>query len=80
MGMKITVEQSVDAAELRSKAVNERFSGTGITSETVLHADGVIGNKGRKGYAFIRVHAPPQHWVALAKWLKFDQNLIKCRL
>ena len=46
MGMKISVEQSVEAAELRSKAVNERFSGTGIIAETVLHADGVIGNRG----------------------------------
>ena len=61
MGMKISLEQSVEAAELRSKAVNERFSGTGIIAETVLHADGVIGNRGRKGYAFIRVNAPPQH-------------------
>ena len=37
MGMKISLEQSVEAAELRSKAVNERFSGTGIIAETVLH-------------------------------------------
>lgn len=80
MGMKISVEQSVEAAELRSKAVNERFSGTGIIAETVLHADGVIGNRGRKGYAFIRVNTPPQHWVALAKWLKFDQKVNHCSM
>ena len=80
MGMKVTLDQNKAAADSRSAAVSDRFGGTGIISEVVSHADGVAGGRGRSGYSFVRINAPKQHWVALAKWLKFDQGVNYCSM
>ena len=80
MGMKITLEQNAETSAFRADAVNSRFSGTGIVAKVVAHRDGVVGNRGRAGYSFIRIQAPSHHWVALAKWLKFDQGVNYCSM
>ena len=80
MGMKLTVEQNTEASNSRAEAVNSRFSGTGIVAEVVAHSDGVEETRGRAGYSFIRIQAPSQHWVALAKWLKYDQGVNYCSM
>jgi len=80
MGMKITLEQNAEASSSRADAVNSRFSGTGIVAEVVAHRDGVEGNRGRAGYSFIRIQTPSQHWVALAKWLKYEQEVNYCSM
>lgn len=80
MGMKVTLEQNAEVVSSRTEAVNSRFSGTGIVAEVVVHSDGVDSNKGRAGYSFIRIQAPSQHWVALAKWLKYDQGVNYCSM
>ena len=43
----------------------DRFSGSGINADIIQHSNA-------KKYSFVRVTTPPQHWQALAKWMKFE--------
>ena len=65
----ITPEQNSTAAEACMEAINGRFGGSGIEVTVERHSNA-------KKYAFVRIVCPPQHWIALAKWMKYDLSLI----
>ncbi len=65
MGMSITLEQNAIAVTECADAINDRFSGSGINADIIQHSNA-------KKYSFVRVTTPPQHWQALAKWMKFE--------
>ena len=63
MGMRLTLEQSDSAAESCVAVLNERFSGSGIKSTVEYHSNAFK-------MPFVRIHAAPQQWLALAKFIK----------
>lgn len=71
--MKITLEQNAAAVTECADAINDKFSGSGISADIVQHSNA-------KKYSFVRVVAPPQHWQALAKWMKFDMGVNYCSM
>jgi len=73
MGMKITLEQNAVAVTECADAINDRFSGSGINADIIQHSNA-------KKYSFVRVTTPPQHWQALAKWMKFEGGVNYCSM
>lgn len=73
MGMAITLEQNAIAVTECADAINDRFSGSGINADIIQHSNA-------KKYSFVRVTTPPQHWQALAKWMKFDGGVNYCSM
>ena len=73
MGTSITVTQNSEAANECLDAINSRFSGSGIVASIEHHSNA-------KKFAFIRITTPPQHWLALAKWLYFDLDVNYCSM
>ena len=73
MGMRVTNEQADTAAESAVKAISDRF-GSADVAATVEHH-----NNAHK-MAFVRVHVPPQHWTAVAKYLRFDVGVNYCSM
>ena len=73
MGMKITLEQNAVAVTECADAINDRFSGSGINADIIQHSNA-------KKYSFVRVTTPPQHWQALAKWMKFEVGVNYCSM
>ena len=73
MGTSITPEQNTSAAEACLSAINNRFEGTGITASIEHHSNG-------KKFAFIRLACPPNHWIALAKWMRHDLGVNYCSM
>ena len=73
MGMSITLEQNAIAVTQCADAINDKFGGTGINADIVQHSNA-------KKYSFVRVVSPPQHWQALAKWMKFDMGVNYCSM
>ena len=73
MGTSITLEQNSSAAAACLEAINARFEGTGITASVEHH------NNAKK-YAFVRLTCPPQHWIALAKWMRHDLAVNYCSM
>ena len=69
----ITPEQNSTAAEACMEAVNGRFGGSGIEVTVERHSNA-------KKYAFVRIVCPPQHWIALAKWMKYDLGVNYCSM
>ena len=65
MGMRITNAQADAAAEHAVESVNARFGGSDVVATVEHHANALK-------MAFVRIVAPPQHWTAVAKHLKFD--------
>mgnify|MGYP005703808447 FL=1 len=73
MGMAITLEQNAIAVTECADAINDRFSGSGINADIIQHSNA-------KKYSFVRVTSPPQHWQALAKWMKFEGGVNYCSM
>ena len=73
MGMAITLEQNAAAVSECADAINDRFSGSGINADIIQHSNA-------KKYSFVRIIAPPQHWQALAKWMKFELGVNYCSM
>ena len=73
MGMTITLEQNAIAVTECADAINDRFSGSGINADIIQHSNA-------KKYSFVRVTTPPQHWQALAKWMKFEGVVNYCSM
>ncbi|MGB0475033.1 MAG: NADH-quinone oxidoreductase subunit C [Candidatus Poseidoniaceae archaeon] len=73
MGMAITLEQNAIAVTECADAINDRFSGSGINADIIQHSNA-------KKYSFVRVTTPPQHWQALAKWMKFEGGVNYCSM
>jgi NADH:ubiquinone oxidoreductase subunit C len=73
MGMKITLEQNSAAAKDCASRIEKRFGGTGITCSVEHHSNALK-------MAFVRITTPPQHWPALAKWLRFDLGVNHCSM
>jgi len=71
--MAITLEQNVAAANDCVDRIEKRFGGTGITSSVEHHSNA-------HKMAFVRITTPPQHWSALAKWLRFDLDVNHCSM
>ena len=73
MGMTITLEQNAIAVTECADAINDRFSGSGINADIIQHSNA-------KKYSFVKVTTPPQHWQALAKWMKFEGGVNYCSM
>ena len=73
MGTSITQDQNTSAAEACLEAINARFEGTGVSASIEHHSNA-------KKYAFIRMSTPPQHWIALAKWMRHDLGVNYCSM
>ena len=73
MGMAITLEQNAIAVTECADAINDRFSGSGINADIIQHSNA-------KKYSFVRIIAPPQHWQALAKWMKYEIGVNYCSM
>lgn len=64
----ISRQQNAAAAAAFCDAVNERYSQTGVSAEVREHRAGLK-------YEFVHIDCPPRHWLALAKWLRFEQQV-----
>ena len=73
MGMRVTNEQSDSAAEAAVKHVTDRFGGSDVVATVEHHANA-------HKMAFVRLNVPPQHWVAVAKHLRFDIGVNYCSM
>ena len=73
MGMAITLEQNAVAVTECADAINDRFNGSGINANIIQHSNA-------KKYSFVRITTPPQHWQALAKWMKFEGGVNYCSM
>lgn len=73
MGMKISSEQNTSSAEDSASAINERFASSGIEAGVAEHSSG-------HQRSFVRVGCPSEHWLALAKWMRFDHGVNHCSM
>ena len=73
MAGSISSQQNLSAAEECLTAINSRFGGSGIDVSVESHSNA-------KKFSFIRIVCPPQHWLALAKWMKFDLGVNYCSM
>ncbi len=73
MGMSLSKEQNSSAVSAVVSSLNDRFGDAGITAESVAH------NSGKK-YEFVRIVCVPEHWTAVAKWLKFEAGVNHCSM
>ena len=73
MGMRVTNEQSDMAAEAAVQQVADRFSGSDVAATVEHHANA-------HKMAFVRMTVPPQHWTAVAKFLRFDVGVNYCSM
>ena len=71
MGTTITKDQNSKAASASVSDILERFSDAGVVAEAIAHSNG-------KKYEFVRITCPPQHWRAVAKWLRHDDGVNNC--
>ena len=68
MGMSISAEQNAAAASAFFEEAEKQFGGSGVTVSVEHHSNAAK-------FAFVRMTCPPQHWVALAKWLRYDAGV-----
>ena len=73
MGMMVSLDQNLEAAQHAVDAITNRFDKSGIQSTIVHRSSG-------KKLAYVRIHCPPTHWPALAKWLRFDLLANHCSM
>ena len=66
--MSISAEQNAAAASEFVERVEKQFGGSGVTVSVENHSNAAK-------YAFVRLTCPPQHWIALAKWMRFDAGV-----
>ena len=71
--MSISAEQNAAAASAFSEEAEKQFGGSGVTVSVEHHSNAAK-------FAFVRMTCPPQHWVALAKWLRFDAGVNYCSM
>lgn len=73
MGMRVTNEQAETAAAACVASVMDRFGGADVVATVEHHSNDFK-------MPFVRIHAPAQHWVALAKTLRFDIGANYCSM
>ena len=73
MGMSISSEQNEAAASAFAEQAEKQFGGSGVTISIEHHSNAAK-------FAFVRMTCPPQHWVALAKWMRFDAGVNYCSM
>ena len=73
MGMIVSAEANATAAESDVVAINERFGSAGVEASVSKHASG-------HKRSYVSVKCPPSHWLALAKWLRFDGGVNHCSM
>ena len=73
MGTTISKEQNSEAATKVAEEINARFSDAGVVTEVVAHTTG-------KRFDFVRLTCPPQHWRAVAKWLRYEGGVNNCSM
>ena len=73
MGMRVTLEQSNAAAEDAVKHINDKFGGADVVATVEHHANALK-------MAFVRIHSPAQHLLALSKHLRFDLGVNYCSM
>ena len=73
MGMSISAEQNAAAASEFTELAEKQFGGSGVTVSVEHHSNAAK-------YAFVRLTCPPQHWIALAKWMRFDAGVNYCSM
>ena len=73
MGMRITNEQSDAAAEAAVSQIMDRFSGSDVLATVEHHSNAFK-------MAFVRIAVPSQHWLAVAKYLRFDAGINYCSM
>ena len=73
MGMRVTLEQSNAAAEDAVKHINDKFGGANVVATVEHHANALK-------MAFVRIHSPAQHLLALSKHLRFDLGVNYCSM
>ena len=71
MGMSISAEQNEAATSAFCEQVESQFGGSGVTVSLEHHSNAAK-------YAFVRMTCPPQHWIAVAKWLRFEGGVNYC--
>ena len=70
--MSISAEQNAAASSEFAELAEKQFGGSGVTVSVEHHSNGK--------YAFVRLTCPPQHWIALAKWMRFDGGVNYCSM
>jgi len=73
MGMMVSAEVNLAATETAANAISDRFSSVGISASAQAHA---AGHK----RSYVAIECPPAHWLALAKWLRFDNGVNHCSM
>lgn len=73
MAIRITAEQTQVAAEALHTSTEERFGVAGVKSTVVQRLTGPKNS-------FVRIECPSQHWLGLAKWLRFDEGVDNCSM
>ena len=71
--MSISAEQNAAAASEFAELAEKQFGGSGVTVSVEHHSNAAK-------YAFVRLTCPPQHWIALAKWMRFDGGVNYCSM
>jgi len=73
MGMRISLEQSEQAISTAVDAMTKRFASAGVSASVEHHSNA-------HKMPFMRLVVPSQHWVAVAKSLKFDLSVNYCSM
>lgn len=73
MGMRVSNEQSDAAAQDAMKRILDRFGGADVAVSVQHHANA-------HKMAFVRLNVPAQHWIAVAKHLRFDICVNYCSM
>ena len=73
MGMSISAAQNEAAVAAFAQSAEKQFGGSGITVSIEKHNNAVK-------FSFVRLTCPPQHWIALAKWMRFDAGINYCSM
>tara|TARA_B100000214_G_scaffold364530_1_gene331253 strand:- start:375 stop:1043 length:669 start_codon:yes stop_codon:yes gene_type:complete len=74
MSLPVSSKSNLTAIETLEKELLKRYSGAGFIVERATHKGG------KHNRIFLRVEVPRNHLKAIAKWLKFNQNVDHCSL
>jgi NADH:ubiquinone oxidoreductase subunit C len=69
----VRANQNESAADAAVSAINSHFSKTGVVASVLKHSSG-------SKRSYVSVECPPEHWLALAKWLRFDNGVNHCSM
>ena len=73
MGMIVSAEANSSAAESAVTAINDRFGSSGVEATSQQHSSG-------HKRCYVSINCPPEHWLALAKWMRFDGGVNHCSM